>query len=518
MKKNEFSKELPFNLKRITVFLFAISMTLVVGCQDPKNPRVTGEAPPPPKYPTQIQEPPPQVQDELLPDAPPLPPPSTLPRIKEAPPKPQPKTKHSQSGNLQGNGPVKMDILFVIDTSESMRCDQENLSKNINQFVNQITRNDKVDFHIGATAVWDSKSYGDAPRKFKNGELRPISDGSSQRYITKKNSNLLGKSLKLGVEPLRYLQGDSGAKNPKITGPEFEELFSPILAAFSDEMTQGSNRGFRRPDAHLAVIIITDTGDLTPDPLNSNRILVAEQVKESLVKHFEQFKNQDNSVATTNLTVSVSAALARLDEWMQFSENKSPGNTLWTQKYSPNPNDGCYRQTKTANGKTKTKFELNKVDPDIAGPYGRPPEAVNTTSVTSSISPSDSTEARNDLDFKMQLEGPKQIYELTKQMDGEAFDLQSRNFGKKLADLGGNLFKKSVNFRIPLERPLDMNEKVEISINKSKLKKADWFYIPESQVIQLNENAMAFDSSTRKQKQLKEFSNFDYTLNYTVLD
>jgi hypothetical protein len=506
-------------LKTTKAFITFLSFFIFVGCQDPKNPRVTGEAPPPPTYPIQIQEPPPEVKDILLPEAAPLPTPSTILRSNTPPPKPQPNSIHRQQGNLQGNGPVKMDILFVIDTSESMRCDQENLSKNINQFVKQIKRNDKIDFHIGVTAAWDSKSYGEVPRKFKNGELRPISSRSKQRFVTKSNSALLSSALKLGVEPLRYLSGFSGPKDPQTTGPEFEELFSPVLAAFSNEMLEGPNQGFRRPDAQLAIIIITDTGDLTPDPMNTNRILVAEQVRESLLALVtEQANKQENSLLSSNLNVTVSAALARLDEWMQFSENKTPGNALWMQNYAPNRKDGCLRVAKTKSGKTVSKFELNKVDPDIAGPYGRPPEKSQIDMSYNPESLNSSPQERSALDFKLQLEGPKQIYELTKLTEGEAFDLQSNDFGKKLASLGSNLFKKSVNFQITLERPLYVGGSVEIKVNGMKLKNSDWSWDPDRNIIKLHEDAEVFDSKSKTNKKLSELENFDYSLKFTVLD
>lgn len=175
----------------------------------------------------------------------------------------------------------KVDILFVIDTSESMVRHQENLKANIDHFVDSFRRHFDVDFHIGIVSIWDSIRYNKiVTEPYGLGKLRPLkglSDSSllatGPQFITRETDRyveVLGESLKVGIEP-RYVSSknkdgrlvfaqDADGKLIDDGGPEFEELFSPVLPALS-----GQNAGFYRPDAHLAVVMITDADDSTPD-------------------------------------------------------------------------------------------------------------------------------------------------------------------------------------------------------------------------------------------------------------
>src|SRR5258708_36339552 len=51
----------------------------------------------------------------------------------------------------------KVDILVVVDNSDSMEVHQNDVAKNIKQFVSGIKRNKTVDFHIGVVPIYDSK-------------------------------------------------------------------------------------------------------------------------------------------------------------------------------------------------------------------------------------------------------------------------------------------------------------------------------------------------------------------------
>ncbi|HVK61170.1 MAG TPA: hypothetical protein VM432_06450 [Bdellovibrionales bacterium] len=168
----------------------------------------------------------------------------------------------------------KADILFVIDDSESMATHQETLKANIDRFVSGFGQNHQLDFQIGVVSVFDSKRYGSVVTEFyPKGKLRPLLDASRNplkgaSFVTRAEGfvEVLGETLKIGVTP-RFKKDEKGnilrdAKRNKIDGggPEYEEIFSPMLAA-----VDGRNPGFIRPDAHLAVIIITDAEDSTPE-------------------------------------------------------------------------------------------------------------------------------------------------------------------------------------------------------------------------------------------------------------
>jgi hypothetical protein len=471
------------NFKSLKLSMMYLPLILIISaaCSDNTNPRVTGTTTttlfvPPVQPPKPVYE---RVEVTPVPEFEP---------VKQSEPAPVPKAKVTKidEGNLQGSKNPKMDILFIVDTSDSMREDQDNVSKNIDKFVSVFLKNTKMDFHIGVTSAWDSKTFGDSNRRYRNGELRPVSGSrSSQRFITRQTPNtlkVLSETLKIGTQPLTCMDGTKGkdcwgkAKDPSKTGPEHEELFSPIFAAFSDELKEGPNKGFRRDDAHLAIVIITDTGDLTPDFTMPSRTVLAETVAEKL-RQFE----------TNYTSVTVLAALARLDQYL-----------IW--KTSTNPN-----QTAFANSFVRTKDFV--VDPDIAGPFGRP---------DSSKKPVGTAESQDLADLKQNLNGPEQIFQLTQLMNGEAFDLQTQEFGKKMASIGKKLIKNSVKLKIYLERPRDISETMTVKINNRILSKSEtrgWSYDSEENAISISEDAVFSDGN-----KLNDLDNFEFAVSYTVIE
>jgi hypothetical protein len=153
-----------------------------------------------------------------------------------------------------------IDILFVVDNSKSMTIHQRNLANNIQHFVKAFDANKEVDYHIGVTSVFDSTRYGSVVQNFNpNGFLLPLkgNTGDNSKYFYTKRHNdltLLANSIHIGV--LNLEQG----------GPEKEEALSPIDQAFKEPaLSSPTNQGFLRPDARLAIIIITDADDSSPN-------------------------------------------------------------------------------------------------------------------------------------------------------------------------------------------------------------------------------------------------------------
>lgn len=149
----------------------------------------------------------------------------------------------------------KVDILFVIDNSASMKSHQENLSKNIDHFVREFTDNEFIDYHIGVTTNWDYQT----PKFIEThadgmGALKPIKN-LERRFLTRTDkdvSKTLSQLLKVGVLEL------------KDGGPEHEAFLGPILAALNPQEMPKTNEGFSRPDALQVVVIVTDADDATP--------------------------------------------------------------------------------------------------------------------------------------------------------------------------------------------------------------------------------------------------------------
>jgi hypothetical protein len=148
-----------------------------------------------------------------------------------------------------------------------------NLQNNISGFISSFAKNTMIDYHIGVLAIYDSTKDPEKNPSFSTfpiGQLLPMTDPASAadpslsptapnrarktldnvRYVTRQTPKLqktLGDTINIGWWD----------------GPEFEEVFSPILYAIDAQ--PAVNAGFFRPDAHLVVIMVTDADDSTID-------------------------------------------------------------------------------------------------------------------------------------------------------------------------------------------------------------------------------------------------------------
>jgi hypothetical protein len=162
----------------------------------------------------------------------------------EVSPKKDPKPRIKPDEKVQDLGETvvfnpSVDILFVIDDSGSMSGHQRNLSRNVDLFVNELQNNQILDYHIGVITStvggWNPRTTGDG-RLFGN-----------PRYVERSTPN--------GLQALRsnLVVGTDGAAD--------ERFFEPTVMALSAPLNTTWNAGFYRPDAHLAIIFITDTDD-----------------------------------------------------------------------------------------------------------------------------------------------------------------------------------------------------------------------------------------------------------------
>ena len=161
-------------------------------------------------------------------------------------------------GNLLVDFNPRVDILFVIDDSDSMKSAQENLISNLDSFVQKFNQNKVIDYHIGVVSVWDStERFLKFNHPYQVGELHKVRNSKGQtserRFVTRKDKvkEVLAPTLNIGVTP--YNQG----------GPEKEEMFSPIEEALQKSKHGGANEGFFRDDAQLVVVILSDADDST---------------------------------------------------------------------------------------------------------------------------------------------------------------------------------------------------------------------------------------------------------------
>ncbi|MGE0762300.1 MAG: hypothetical protein AB7N80_03370 [Bdellovibrionales bacterium] len=185
----------------------------------------------------------------------------------------------------------RVDVLFVIDNSGSMKPHIANLTQNINRFVEGIGKNNLLDFHIGVTTVWDSRRYGhydveqnkvtgagivpaigrDKKPLFEPiGHLRSLkAPAGKEASLSKQAGNFVAKGDDF-VEILRETLNVGIAEYHSKTdekhdamGPEYEEVFSPVIAALTEPVANAWNKGFLRPgrESHLVIVYITDAND-----------------------------------------------------------------------------------------------------------------------------------------------------------------------------------------------------------------------------------------------------------------
>ncbi|MES2768266.1 MAG: hypothetical protein V4596_03895 [Bdellovibrionota bacterium] len=151
----------------------------------------------------------------------------------------------------------KIDILWMIDSSGSMQEEQDNLATNFNAFINDfVTKGYDYNIAVGATDAWRYE-FNPASTTFQN--LVKFRDGNIYTGSTADNS---------GVFMISTLTPDiipTFNKNVKvgITGNGDERAFESIRQSLLAPMNSGFN--FRRSDAYLAIIIVSDEEDFSRD-------------------------------------------------------------------------------------------------------------------------------------------------------------------------------------------------------------------------------------------------------------
>lgn len=156
----------------------------------------------------------------------------------------------------------KMDIVFVVDDSGSMKEEQSNLAANFPKFVKIIDdfktkSGSKVDYRLAVTTTGRDINYTIQPpiagfppmaqsEKGENGKFRN-GCGLTKRWVEKADGDVASKFSCIA-------QAGTG-------GPSIEMPLEALKLAFNDRMSDGTNKGFLRDDALLATVILTDEDD-----------------------------------------------------------------------------------------------------------------------------------------------------------------------------------------------------------------------------------------------------------------
>lgn len=163
----------------------------------------------------------------------------------------------------------KMDIIFVVDDSGSMKEEQTNLASNFPNFVKVLEgfktkSGSKLDYRLAVTTTGRDISYTiEAPgfpvalppqsEKGDNGAFRN-NCGSPKRWVDKADGNVAGTFSCLAK---------TGTSGPSIEMPLYA-----LKLALNDRMNDGTNKGFLRDDALLAIVVLTDEDDCSREDDN----------------------------------------------------------------------------------------------------------------------------------------------------------------------------------------------------------------------------------------------------------
>lgn len=156
----------------------------------------------------------------------------------------------------------KMDIVFVVDDSGSMKEEQTNLAANFPKFVKIIDdfktkSGSKIDYRLAVTTTGRDINYtiqlpvaGFPPvtqsEKGDNGAFRN-GCGFTKRWVDKGDGDVTSKFSCVA-------QTGTG-------GASIEMPLEALKLAFNDRVADGTNKGFLRDDALLATVILTDEDD-----------------------------------------------------------------------------------------------------------------------------------------------------------------------------------------------------------------------------------------------------------------
>ncbi|AKU99468.1 putative lipoprotein [Labilithrix luteola] len=193
-----------------------------------------------------------------------------------------------------------MDLVFIVDDSGSMQEEQSNLAANFPKFVKvlndyQTKSGSKLDWRVAVTTTGRDVDYNISPpipfpiplppqsEKGDNGAFRQKKDcGSVRRWVERNDSN---------ADQTFSCLAEVGT-----SGPSIEMPLESLKLALNDRVADGTNAGFLRPDALLAVVILTDEDDCSRQ---DNNFTIADDVCITMqgVKPVAEYKAMLDGVA-----------------------------------------------------------------------------------------------------------------------------------------------------------------------------------------------------------------------------
>jgi hypothetical protein len=165
-----------------------------------------------------------------------------------------------QTDTFQQDAQPKVDVLLVVDDSGSMYSKQQAVAQNFQSFI-QFAVNQQVDYHIavtttsvGADGYTDCNSTNGDPDEGSIGPCGKFApaDGSRPRVLTNDTPNLeqvFAQNVNVGI-----------------MGSGTEMGFEAAYEALSGSNLTGGNKDFLRDEANLAIVVVSDASDQSPQP------------------------------------------------------------------------------------------------------------------------------------------------------------------------------------------------------------------------------------------------------------
>lgn len=222
----------------------------------------------------------------------------------------------------------KVDVLFVVDNSSSMSSSQSNLANNFDSFIQRLISRG-FDFRIGVTTT-DTYYQAQAPAGStcpKSGVDLCLPSYARLRSGTTPASNVIDSNdydFNFPSEVQRLKDTFKANALVGIIGSGDERAFSSFKATLQSSL----NSDFRRSDAYLAVVILSDEDDFSYDSLASNNdsytgLHTVQSYKDFLDTYTSGVAGSDYSVSTISV----------LDETCRASLYTASGQQKIGQRY-----------------------------------------------------------------------------------------------------------------------------------------------------------------------------------------
>ena len=244
-------------------------------------------------------------------------------------------------GQGTATNPAALDLLFVVDSSGSMTAHQQDLKANIGELV-RASQAAGVDLHAGVITMDDDEVPWVASPKNK-GELVGV-------------SKPLASTLDADFEQVLAANLTQAMVN---SGSGFESPFATVRKALSEPLVSTTNKGFLRPDAGLAIFLLTDADDQSlvfPQAADFVSLLKTLKTQAPVSVHAAYIPSSDSTCSRSGEPVPV-----RIEEVL---------NAFGTLKASVNLCDAEFGKKLSGIGAGYAKFGVSTVQlklvPDLA--------------------------------------------------------------------------------------------------------------------------------------------------------